>query len=287
MTSLPTGDNRVSDSFLLSQSSLQDYLECPRRFQLRYLQNLQWPAVEVEPLLERERHMQLGDRFHQMAHQYLNGVPGEVIAASIDDSQLAQWWEYFADTGLQGIPERRYSEVSLVTSVNGFRLVAKYDLVAIADDGSIVIVDWKTNTNRPKRNTLERRMQTKVYPYVMARSGADLNNGRAVDTAKIEMIYWFANTGQGIERFAYSDALHATIGSELRALIREIEESQNFTLTEDHGKCLFCTYRSLCRRGEKAGDLMALLNSEEDPPGSGDGFDLDDFDFDQIAEVEF
>jgi len=30
--------------FTFSQSSLQDYYDCPRRFELRYLSRLIWPA---------------------------------------------------------------------------------------------------------------------------------------------------------------------------------------------------------------------------------------------------
>ena len=33
----------------LSQSSLQDYVDCARRFQLRYLDRLSYPAIESEP----------------------------------------------------------------------------------------------------------------------------------------------------------------------------------------------------------------------------------------------
>ena len=42
-------------NFLFSQASLNDYVECARRFQLRYLLEQEWPAVASEPLLERER----------------------------------------------------------------------------------------------------------------------------------------------------------------------------------------------------------------------------------------
>ena len=34
--------------FHFSQRSLQDYVDCRRRFQLRYLQHLAWPAVEAK-----------------------------------------------------------------------------------------------------------------------------------------------------------------------------------------------------------------------------------------------
>ena len=38
--------------FHFSQGSLQDYVDCPRRFQLRYMMKLAWPAVEAEPAVE-------------------------------------------------------------------------------------------------------------------------------------------------------------------------------------------------------------------------------------------
>jgi hypothetical protein len=40
-------------SFHFTQSSLQDYLDCPRRFQLRYVLDQPWPAVESEPRFYR------------------------------------------------------------------------------------------------------------------------------------------------------------------------------------------------------------------------------------------
>ena len=75
--SLPSG-------FAFSQSSLQDYSDCPRRFQLRYIEQLQWPAVETEPVLENERRQQEGQLFHRMVQQHLIGLPAEKL------SQLAQ-----------------------------------------------------------------------------------------------------------------------------------------------------------------------------------------------------
>ena len=50
MSLLPPG-------FQFSQRSLQDYVDCRRRFELRYLQNLAWPAVEAEPHLEQEKRL--------------------------------------------------------------------------------------------------------------------------------------------------------------------------------------------------------------------------------------
>ena len=51
--------------FQFSQSSLQDFETCPRRFELRYLQRLSWPAIESEPIQVAERLAQLGADFHR------------------------------------------------------------------------------------------------------------------------------------------------------------------------------------------------------------------------------
>ncbi|MCZ7553427.1 MAG: PD-(D/E)XK nuclease family protein [Anaerolineales bacterium] len=40
---------RLPEGFHFSQTNLQDYRECPRRFKLRYMLGLAWPAIESEP----------------------------------------------------------------------------------------------------------------------------------------------------------------------------------------------------------------------------------------------
>ena len=66
-------------NFQFSQASLSDYVDCARRFQLRYLLEQPWPAVEAEPLLERERVMALGQRFHKLIQQHIEGLPAEAL----------------------------------------------------------------------------------------------------------------------------------------------------------------------------------------------------------------
>ena len=85
------------DSYLttLSQSSLQDYVDCARRFQLRYVDRLSYPAIESEPALENEKHLQEGEYFHRLAQQYLIGIPGEQVAKLANTPNLQRWWENF------------------------------------------------------------------------------------------------------------------------------------------------------------------------------------------------
>ncbi len=60
----------LPDDFQFSQASLNDFAQCRRRFQLRYLQKVNWPALETEPALENEQRMQRGARFHRMVRQH-------------------------------------------------------------------------------------------------------------------------------------------------------------------------------------------------------------------------
>jgi hypothetical protein len=65
------------------------------------------------------------------------------------------------------------------------------------------------------------------------------------------------------------------------AEIRDRSDEDAFALTDDEQRCRFCPYRSLCDRGQEAGDFEAM---EEPEPERVGAFDLD---FDQVAEVEF
>ncbi len=81
--------------FQFSQSSLQDYLDCPRRFELRYILRQKWPAIQTEPVVEFEHHMEIGTRFHRLVHQHILGIPDDVLEAGIDDPNLMEWWQVF------------------------------------------------------------------------------------------------------------------------------------------------------------------------------------------------
>ena len=48
---MPDLKSTLPAQFAFSQSSLQDYADCPRRFQLRYLDKLIYPAIELRLML--------------------------------------------------------------------------------------------------------------------------------------------------------------------------------------------------------------------------------------------
>lgn len=275
----------IPDGFQYSASSLQDYEDCRYRFWLRYLNDVAWPAVQSEPALENERRMLLGERFHQLAQAYFSGVPADVIAAPIQDDELAGWWGSFLDripAVLPSDPAQCLPEIRLSAVLHSRRLQAKLDLLCRYPDEGFRIYDWKTGPFHPPRNWLKQRLQTRLYPYLLVRAGAALNSGQAIPPEKVSMTYWYPAFPDQPETFQYSQLQYDMDGEFLEGLLASIEqmEPSDFTKTERIESCRFCVYRSLCDRGTAAGDASSSpdeLQEEQEPS----------IDFDQIGEIAF
>lgn len=272
--------------FRFSQSSLQDYLACSYRFKMRYLLRQAWPAVEVEPLGAFEQHVRDGDAFHQLVHRHLAGIPAETLAPLAAAEPLREWWSAYLRTGLHGLPHLRYPEVTLAAQIAGFWFTAKYDLIAVAPGERAIIVDWKTSRH-PRRSRLAPAMQTVVYRCLLVLAGAHLNGGVPFAPEQVEMVYWFAQEPDQPARLAYNSAQFRLDVEALGMLAQTIAAAgpDDFPRTDDIRRCQFCTYRSLCDRGIRAGSYL-------DDSAPGDPADDDaawglETDFDQIAEIEF
>jgi hypothetical protein len=283
----------LPNGFLFNQGNLQDYMDCQRRFQLRHMLHQAWPAIEVEPFLEFERISELGSRFHKIVRQQLSGVPESSIDLSVSEDEVLQdWWENYKHSindgilkQIQQVGNKLYVEQILTIPLGKFRLIAKYDLLVIQPDGKILIIDWKTSKNRPKQKWLENRLQTHVYPFVFSLAAASINDNNPIDPGKIEMLYWFSNQPEKPERFYYNNAALNADAGYLSNLTTEISQKTeaDFQLTFDEKHCLFCTYRSLCDRGVKPGDLHQLEEWQE----SGQPVEEVSLEYDQIIEIEF
>ncbi|MDX2043599.1 MAG: PD-(D/E)XK nuclease family protein [Acidobacteriota bacterium] len=265
------------EEFVFSQSALQDYAECHRRFELRYVLDVRWPAQETAQALQYESGQRHGQEFHHLAHQHALGIPAEALAATINDDELRTWWTRYVSWQAEHLPIERYPELTLTSPVGELMLMAKYDVIAKLSDGTFLIVDWKTG--RPqKRARLAEKMQTIVYPFVLAKAGDWLNDGQPISPDRIRFVYWFAETGETIE-FKFSDEELNKNEARLTSLLNEITTSFNFEKTADERRCHFCAYRSLCERGEIPGDLNEL---EDDEMLGGISLDLD-----EIEEISF
>lgn len=264
---------------LLSQSSLQDYVDCALRFKLRYLDRLSYPAVESEPALENEKHQQEGEYFHRLVQQHLIGISAEQISKLANTPNLERWWSNWQEfKNLQDFG-KTYSEVTLSAPLGKYRLLAKYDLISVKD-GKAKIYDWKTYRKRPRNEWLVARMQTRVYRAILIQAGAHLNNGQPFEPEQVEMIYWFGDFPNDAARFEYTTAQYTRDWDMLLKLAEEVESASSYPQTEDRQKCAFCTYRSYCERGIKAGDW----NEAETEMQAEELFDVN---FEQIGEIAF
>jgi hypothetical protein len=274
----------LPSEFQFSQGSLQDYVDCAWRFYLRYMRQLAWPAIVAEPALERERHLLQGSEFHHLIHQHELGVSAQELSAVIADEKLERWWLNYVERGPGNLPKVHYPEIVLSAPVGSHRLVAKYDLLAVEPGSGSVILDWKTYGQRRGRRWLEGRLQTRVYPYLLVRAGAHLNEGHPLQPEQVEMVYWFAGFPDDPERFRYDAEYCGQDEAYLNSLVQEIEglSEERFGRTADEERCRFCPYRSLCHRGVRAGDF---LDAEEDQDAEDEGEIF--LDFDQIAEIEY
>ena len=272
-------------NFQFSQASLSDYVDCARRFQLRYLLEKDWPAVESEPLLERERFADLGRRFHKLIQQHVEGLPVDALTRSLGEAELARWWQSYLtgfSTTLIDLPSDRRAEVAVSIPIGAYRLTAHFDLIAI-DERQAVIVDWKTERRKPTRDQLLNRMQTRVYRFV-------LTEAQQRAPSAVSMLYWFAEYPDQPEVLRYDAAQQAADHQFLTNLIAEIENLARVSIADENSqldpsqgfsewpktpnlrKCDFCAYRSLCNRGISAGvidrsiddlDLELEINLEE------------------------
>lgn len=272
MTLLPEG-------FAFSQTSLEDYSTCARRFDLRYLQDVRWPALETDPPLRYEGLLERGARFHHMAHQFALGIDGDLLASTIRDPELTLAWQTYRTWTAEHLPTRWHAEITLTAPVGESQILAKFDAIAIID-GRPTIIDWKLG-KATRREQLARRWQSRVYPYVLLHAGSWLNGGQSMRAEDIRMIYVFVTTGEAIT-LGYDAVEAERTQHDLLRVIAEIEQTPNnqFALTPDVRACETCVYRSLCDRGVSAGAFDELADPETAAP---EPFSLDLERLDEIA----
>ena len=260
----------------LSQASLQDYLDCRRRFYLRHVLKLDWPAHQTDRAEEQRRRARKGIAFHRLMHQNAIGLPESRLTAVAADAGIEKWWHSFREHPIEKKDAQLHTEISLSAPLGDHRLLAKYDLVSVG--ASVTIVDWKTSKRRDEE-WLAARMQTKVYRYLMVVAGADLHGG--VEPSQIEMIYWFAGNPARPVSLPYDRSQFEADERELRGIVAEIDFLTEIKaeLTDDETQCRYCVFRPLCDRGVLPGSLDEYETDWDEEQGS--------IDYEQIQEIAF
>ena len=276
MVAMKNLNSHLPVPFTFSQSSLQDYSDCERRFFLRYIEKLTWPAVESEPVLENELRQMEGQIFHRLVQQHWLGLPVDRLTRMANTPTLSQWWDNFLnynfDLGLYKV----FPELNLNSQVGKHRLTAKYDLVAIGD-GKLLIFDWKTYNKKPREEWMAITYQTRVYRSLLVQAGGHLISNGSVKPEMVEMVYWLANFPTQPIRFPYNTSQSNRDWQHLDVMISRIDAQEEFPMTADDNKCKYCPYRSYCDRGISA----AKYDDEYEPL-----LEMSDITLDNIPEIE-
>ncbi len=260
---------KLPSTFAFSQSSLQSYVNCPRRFWLAYVEQLAWPALEASPYDEQEQQLRLGWQFHQLVERAEARMPTDLLADGLD-YPLDEWFESYLrhrpdDLPTEVVEVERELSAPLAVEAGRYRLAARYDLIAVGGEGAdrrAVVLDWKTNRRVIGRPTLVQRMQTRVYPYILVEASAGLPWG-PLAPEQVEMRYWFTAAPADAVSFSYSSELHEANRARFEQLLGEIlsgERESDFPKVADTDEnrkrfCGYCIYRSRCDRGVEAGEL--------------------------------
>lgn len=274
-----------SETLHLNQSSLQDFQDCPRRFQLGHLEDTIWPAVRSDPPSQFEDLTDLGNQFHLLANRLFSGVSRDLITARALPEGLTALWDGFYPYAETLLPLEHYPEQILRCAFHDTILVAKYDLIVRNADDSLLIIDWKTSPHKPERSRLASRLQTILYPFILLEGFSDLFGGGSSDPVSIVMQYWYPLSSEPAEVFPYSRSQHEEVAQKIARGIARIRELQGsgtvFPLTDDLTHCRHCQYQSYCERGNNAIQLDPASDFQNEDL-SGVFFDLDD-----INEIEF
>ncbi len=248
----------LNNDFVFSANNLQDYVDCPRRFELKYLLNQSWPAVVSHPVQKMEEKMSMGTEFHRLARQYLEGLPTETLVASAKYQQVVEWFDRFTRFSAPYVKSRHFTEYASFTSLDGYRLVAVFDFIAFFDDGQIIIADWKTTEAQPRRDYYQNRIQTLLYPLVAFETAPYLfEKSRNYSPSDISFLYWFPAFPEKSLEFPFSAEIEQNNRLMISNLIHEIsiKAPGDYCKTEETRHCEFCRYRSLCERGTEAGSV--------------------------------
>ena len=257
----------------LSQYKLATFLTCQRRFQLRYLRRLPWPAT---PLPERtEQLLQQGQDFHQLLERHFLGLP--VSPATIPDSQVRQWWQAFTDHApVPHVPNsaRFLPESGLTVPLGNHLLYGRFDLLVIGENANkqlfAHVFDWKTG--RPATTEeLNGRWQTRLYLALLAEGGSAFwPQNVHLAPEQISLTYWYVQTADSPITIRYSSAAHQANWAELEQIAAQLETAtlaNEWPLTEDWSICRACAYQAFCGR-QGAGTAVPELDEQEetDPP---------------------
>ncbi len=227
--------NQISQ---ISQSTLNLWHTCPRKFQHQVLDSLHLPSGS-------NAQMEQGSRFHLLMQQRELGLDISDLAAS--DPQLQNWIRGYETNPPLMILGDRYPEHTRTFKLQPYNyiLTAIYDLLILGIDQA-QILDWKTHNQPLAPAILQSHWQTRLYLYLLAATSNYL-------PSEISMSYWFANTGTTVA-IAYNSQDHNQTEQELSQILSSMAEAEQVNyfpqLPQGSLTCNHCEFKYRCERSQ-------------------------------------
>ena len=271
------------ERFIFNAHSIQDFLRCPRRFELKYILNQSWPAPISEPVLEYENRMRLGTDFHHIVHQYLSGIDAEKLKQLSLSQELNYWFVNFQKFFTSHKFNHYSSEISITLPFQENIIKAVIDFVGVNEEDQLIIAEWKTSEFLPKKEIISNTVQSILYPYMIYECRKNIFPDINIDHEDIEMIYWFPNYPEILIDLKYSQEKHDLNHRYLADIINRIQNTRSdaFNKTENLKICSYCEFRSLCERGIQPG-----YYDSKNPDMVLDQL-IDDIQFEDSLEISF
>lgn len=264
-------DNKLQDLYF-SQSALEIFQKCRRRFQYRYIDGLYWPAkwgidAEIEKELEK------GRKFHLLAERYY--IDGSIQNQIVEDQELNAWLQRLR----RFLPYSQYiisSEQELRYKEKQFKFLAKYDLLHYNKEKKLIeLYDWKTDKKSLLKKDLENSTQSRFYLYLFKLAGQRYYSDKYDIEKNPVLIYWNPRFAEEKKIINYTDEDFSNDSSYFESLVERILTEGEFPMTENLDICRYCEYRPICR-GKKTEKREIF---EED-------LDMD-MNWEEIEELEF
>ena len=256
----------MDEQLTLSRPRLTTFLACRRRFELRYLRQLAWPASPPdEPTVAA---LARGQQFHQRLQRHFLGLP--VPDDAIADPVLRQWWQQFEQAQLPLPPGKLLTELSLTIPIGRHFLTGRFDLLVMGETAAGApaahLFDWKTS--RPQTETaLRQDWQTRLYLALLVEGGAALlGDGRSFAPEHCHLSYWYVSEPDIPRTVHYSQAAHGQNWADLQRLVAEIDAAlaaESWPLTDDWSHCRACAYQAYCGR-QAAGTATFTVTEDDD-----------------------
>jgi putative RecB family exonuclease len=244
----------------LSPSRLADFQACPRRYQHASVERLPQPASYpaakgrfVHFIFEHLMALDAEDRTSEAARSFVDAgletvmtpqVREEIDFDDVLEARLRAETEVIIDRYFTMEDPRRVTtegiELRVGVTIDDTPLFGILDRLDRDDDGSLVIVDYKTGSLPNRNYDAQTFANAELYAVLCEEKLGER-------PSKIRLLY--VSQGETIERPVNEVVVKARAASAVAAWtrIRRYYEEGDFPATPSKSSCRFCSFQDLCR----------------------------------------